>query len=414
MKINNYHNYNLTTLFQPYFILLFCIMHILYILDFYKPNLGWVEVLLDEIINHFWKNNQVSVITWNFNWQLPEIEKKWNITIHRVRAKNLFGYVLQWIKKWKSLTKNVDIIHANTFFSWIIGSYLSKKYKIKSVLHIHGFFGNYRNSLVEWNYFIKKLKVLKFKILEYLNIHWNFNKYICISRFVQDVVKVYYWVSRDKIELVYNWMDYEKWQNLIDTKQVEEIKQKYNLNKCFSLLFFWRIEKMKGLDFFLESLSTLQIKDLKVILIIHWDFQKFEEKIQQLKWTNIKHTNWIISAFNFENIQIEIIPWVTHETLANYIKAVSAVVLPSSMEPFGLAWLETCILWTPIIASNSWAIEEVVFWKVNFFEYWNKKDLQKAILNNYNWIFQEIPKKDFNLNKMFNSLEKIYKELINK
>lgn len=387
-------------------------MHILYILDFYKPNLGGVEVLLDAIINHFWENNQVSVLTWNFNWKLPEVEKKWNITIYRVRAKNLFDYVFQWIKKWKEIINNVDIIHANTFFSWIIWSKLSKKYKIKSVLHIHWFFGNYRNKLVEWNYFIKKLKVLKFKLLEYLNIHWNFDKYICISRFVQDVVKVYYWVSRDKIELVYNWMDYKKWQKWINKNKVKEIWKKYELNKYFSLLFFGRIEKMKGLDFFLESLPTLDIDNLKIILIIHWDFQKFKEKIQQLNWKNIKHTNWIISSFTLGKAQIEIIPWVKHETLANYISAVNAVVFPSSMEPFGLVWLETCVLWTPIIASNSWGIMEVVFWKVNFFEYWDIKNLQKSILKSYNWNFQNIPEKNFSLDKMFNQLEKNYKELI--
>lgn len=389
-------------------------MHILYILDFYKPNLGWVEVLLDEIINHFWKNNKVSVLTWNFNWKLPKTEKNWNITIYRVSAKNLFSYIFQWIKKWKKLINNVDIIHANTFYSWIIWSYLSQKYKIKSVLHIHWFFGNYRKKLVEWNYFIKKIKVLKFKLLEYLNIHWNFDKYICISRFVEDIIKIYYWISRNKIELVYNWMDYKKWGKLVNEKKIKEIKQKYKLDKYFSLLFFGRIEKMKGLDFFLESLKNSEINNLKVILIIHWDFKKFEEKILQLNWKNIKHKNWIISSFNFWKIQIEIIPWVEHKTLPNYISSVNAVVFPSSMEPFWLALLETCILQTPVIASNSWAIPEVAYWKINFFEYWDKNNLQNNILKSYNENYQQIPIKDFSLEKMFNKLEKIYRELLNK
>ena len=100
--------------------------------------------------------------------------------------------------------------------------------------------------------------------------------------------------------------------------------------------------------------------------------------------------------------------------MANYIKALNAVVFPSSMEPFGLVWLETCILSTPIIASNSWAIEEVIFWKVNLFEFWNTKNIQKAILNAYDWIYQQIPTKDFSLEKMFNKLKDIYKELLTK
>jgi len=201
---------------------------------------------------------------------------------------------------------------------------------------------------------------------------------------------------------------------LVNKEKINKIKQKYELDKYFSLLFFGRIEKMKGLDFFLESLVNLEIKNLKVILIIHWDFKKFEEKIQQLNWKNIKHKNWIISSFNFWEIQIEIIPWVEHKTLANYISSVNTVVFPSSMEPFWLALLETCVLQTPIIASNSWAIVEVVFWKVNFFEYPNIKDLQKTIFKSYNWDYQQIPTKDFSLEKMFDKLEKIYIELLNK
>jgi len=383
-------------------------MHILYILDFYKPNTWWIEILLDEIINHFWKNNKISVITWNFNNLLPEVEKKWNITIYRVKAKNLISYVLNWYKKWKQIIKDVDIIHWNSFYSWLISSKLAKKFNKKSILHVHGFFGNFRNYLLEWNYIQKKIKVLKFKLLEKLNTKWHFDKFIAVSKFTEDVLRFYYWIKWEKLELVYNWLDYEKWKQNINSSEVEKIQKQYNLKENFSILFIWRIEKVKWYNLLLESLANIKNTKINVIMIIYGDFKKFEQEIRNLWAKNIEYENNIIKKFSLNKIEINILNWMEHNKLANYIKAVSAVVFPSFTESFGYVWLETSIIWTPIIVSDNWAIPEVVFWKVKFFSVWNINELI-SILKETNWIkYEQIPYKNFCLKNTLKNIENIY------
>gem|GEM_PF-3095594 len=60
-------------------------MHILYILDFYKPNNGGIEILFDNIISRISKNHKVSIITFRYSDKLPKFEQiNEKINIYRV------------------------------------------------------------------------------------------------------------------------------------------------------------------------------------------------------------------------------------------------------------------------------------------------------------------------------------------
>lgn len=365
-------------------------MKILYILDFYKPNKWWVEVLFEQIINHFSKKNKISVITWNYNWELNEVEQNWNITIYRIKAKNLVHFIIKAYMFSKHIIHNIDIIHTSNFYSAFVASRLAKKYKKKSILHINWFFGNYRFKMID------KKRAYKFKLLEYWNIKWHFDKYIAVSRYMYDVAYFYYGIDHKKLKTIYNGIDYKKWKENIDAKKVENIKEKYKLQDNYSLLFYGRIEKIKWIDLLLESIKD--VDDIKLLLIVHWDIESLKENIKNLKIQD----------------KTTIIQWQEHNQIWNFIKAVDAVVFPSLTESFWYVGLETSILQTPLICSNIWAIPEVVFWKVNFFEVNNKNSLIQAIEKSKKWDFKQIPYKNFDIENTLKELEKIYKELINK
>ncbi len=364
-------------------------MHILYILDFYKPNKWWVEVLFEQIINHFSKKNKVSIITWNYNWKLKDTERHWNITIYRIKAKNLINFTFKAYIFTKHIIHNIDIIHTSNFYSAFTASRLSKKYKKKSILHINWFFGNYRFKMID------KLRAYKFKLLEYGNIKWHFNKYITVSKYMYDVAYFHYWIDHKKLKTIYNGIDYKKWEENINTKEVENLKEKYNLQDSYSLLFYGRIEKVKWIDLLLESIKD--IKDIKLLLIVHGHIESLKENIERF-WIKDKTI---------------IIEWQEHNKIANFIKAVDTVVFPSLTESFGYVGLETSILQTPLICSDIGAIPEVVFWKVNFFKVNNKNSLIQAIERSKKWDFEQIPYKNFDIDNTLKELEKVYEEVRN-
>jgi glycosyltransferase involved in cell wall biosynthesis len=391
-------------------------MHILYIIDFYKPNKWWVEVLMEQIIEHFSKENKISIITWNFNWKLPEIEKKWNITIYRVKSKNLFTYTFAAYKQAKKIINDIDIIHWNTWFSALVIWKLAKKYKKKSIIHVHGLFWNFRNFMIEdKSFIIKKIKVFKFKLLEKLIISQKVDYFIAISYFVRDVLNFYYWVNLQKIKIIPNAIDEKKWLSYIDIQKIEQIKNKYSLKNKYNILFYGRIEKNKWWDFYLETIPNLNLDNTNYVFIIHWDFKKFTKKLINLNLVNkdisqdLENGNIKIIKNNLaKNSNFIIVPWLKHEELVNWIKACNLVVIPSYMEPFWLVWLEVSLLDTPIVASNTWALHEVVFGKVNFFQTWHHNSFKKAIIDSKNWIFLEIPYRDFSIKKLINDLDNLY------
>lgn len=362
-------------------------MHILYILDFYKPNKWWIEILFEQIISHFSKKHKISIITWNYSWNLPTKEKSWNITIYRINAKNLTNYVFKWYNFSKNIVKDVNFIHTSNFYSALIWSRLAKKYKKKSILHINWFFWNYRFQMTNW------IKAQKFKILENMNINWNFNKYIVVSRYIFDVANFHYWIDKNKIEIIYNWIDYKSWKENINEIEIQKIQKIYNPENKFFLLFYGRVEKVKWIENLLESIRNIDW--IKLLLILHGNIAKIKK---------------IIKDFWIEN-KTQIINWKPHTEIPNYIKASNCVVFPSLIESFGYVALETSILNVPLLCTNIWAIPEIAYWKVNFFEPKNSKSLEDSIKKSIKNKFEIIPEKNFDIKNTLEKLEKVYFEM---
>ena len=131
---------------------------------------------------------------------------------------------------------------------------------------------------------------------------------------------------------------------------------------------------------------------------------------------NIPNSKLILLASNFWNDgcfkeiwkNIFLYPAVEHHKLPNWIKASDVVVFPSITESFGYVGLETSLLGTPLVASDMWAIPEVVFWKVSFFNPFDEEELKKALIKAYNGEFDIIPEKDFDILNTIKHLERIY------
>ena len=69
--------------------------------------------------------------------------------------------------------------------------------------------------------------------------------FICVSKYVYDILKFTYWVEDDRLHLVYNGLDIKSFK--YDTNEVEKIKKKINPTNDFVYLFYGRKEKVKML-----------------------------------------------------------------------------------------------------------------------------------------------------------------------
>ena len=341
---------------------------------------------MQQIIKHFSQQHQVFVLTWRYSSSLPAEENLFGAKIFRVDAKNLYDFYLKWRKFTKNLVSEIDLIHSNTYFSAFIWDYLSKKYKKPHFAHVHWAFWRLWDQMVDWKF--QFLKSLKFKLLEKKIFSMKAN-FICVSKYVYDILKFTYWVEDDRLHLVYNGLDIKSFK--YDTNEVEKIKKKINPTNDFVYLFYGRKEKVKNVGMLINAFKKLNLPKTKLILILT-DFWKDVVK-QQL-------------ASN-----IEIYSWIEHKNLPNWIKAANVVVFPSLVESFGYVGLETSLLNVPLVASNMGAIPEIVFWKVRFFNPFDENDLIKALKDAKNWNFEIIPAKNFDLCHTLVGLEKLYYEV---
>ncbi len=372
-------------------------MKILFILELYKPHIWWVEILFDNLIKWLIEEwHKVTVITSRFDNKLKKYEEiNKNLEIHRVWT-NRYNFMRNCIRKWIKLAQDHDIIHATTYNSAIPASIVWRITKKKVILTVHEIFGKlrYRFTWRKW-FFFKTFESLIFK--------FNFEKFICVSNYTKNSLRVHFWLQDKKLITVYNGIDYNhRNKSIFTTKAIIEIKKHHKLENEYTWLYFGRAWISKWLKYYIQAIPEVikKIPNFKAILIV-WESKnnpvKYEKELIKKLWIE-KNIIWL--------------PWVEYKKLWEYILASDCVIVPSLVEWFGFSAAETCALWQQLVVSNVASLTEVVSGKINFAEPSNSSDIAKKIINFYNKKYEIIPDKKFYWkNNIKNTLD-IYKEIL--
>ncbi len=371
-------------------------MKILFILDLFKPHIWWVEILFDNVINKLVEKwNEVIILTSKYSKNVLKYEKTWNIEIYRV-GHNRYDFMLYSIFKWIKLAKKCDIIHSTTYNSAIPSSIIAKLSWKKIVLTVHEIF---------WKLWYKFMwgKWFFFKLFESLIFKFPFDKYICVSNYTKNNLRIYFWLDDKKLITIYNWIDYSVWdRSKVSENDLKEIIDKYELKNCFTWLFFGRSWISKWLSNYIESIPDIvkKIPNFKAFLIVSESNNnkaiKEKELIKKLKIE--KNIIWINS--------------VKHSDLKKYILASNVVIVPSLVEWFWFAACETCAIKKELIVSELASLPEVVSWKINYINPSDIKTIVKAFEKSFNNNYQNIAEKIFSWDENIDKTLDIYKEVL--
>lgn len=370
-------------------------MKILFILDLYKPHIWGVEILFENLITWLTKKwNEIIILTSRYDKSLEKHEKlDKNIEIYRV-GHNRYDFMFYSLKKWLKLAKKVDIIHTTTYNSAIPASIIWIISRKKVVLTVHEIF---------WQLWYKFLwfKWFFYKVFEALIFKFPFNKYICVSNYTKNSLRVHFWIKDDKLVTIYNWIDYEFWnKNNFNESNYQNIKKELWIENNYVWLFYWRAWISKGLEFYIQAIPDIvkYIKDFKAVIISPNSSNNPIYKIKEM-----------INALDI-NKYIVLIPWVKNKELPNYILSSDFVIIPSLAEWFWFAVWEVSALWQQLITTNVAAIPEVASWKVNFIEPWNVDDITEKVIDFKNWIYETINEKKFSWEENLNKTLIVYAE----
>lgn len=200
---------------------------------------------------------------------------------------------------------------------------------------------------------------------------------IAVSSFTKNLLKTYYQVKSDKIDVVHNGINADEFdipldeQNPLDTLKQAGFK---------IVLFLGRLTLQKGPDYFLKAAKrTLEYYPKAVFLIVgsgDMEGQLVNEAV------NLGISDKVLFA-----------GFLRGKMLTQAFKAADLFVMPSVSEPFGLTALESVAAGTPAIISKQSGVSETMshVLKVDF---WDVEEMANQIIAVLNFSSLHVALKD--------------------
>jgi len=376
-------------------------MKILFVLEFYPPHIGGVEIVFKNLAEGLVKEgHEVTIVTQRLN-RTKKQEIVNGVSIFRINclsSRYLFTFLS--IPKVFNLAKQADIIHTTTyngaFPSWIAARLLRKP----SIITIHEILGKSWLTFGNLNWFTAKLH----QFLERLIIFLNFDCFVSVSESTKRNLLKHDSKLEKKSVVVYNGVDYD----FFNSKKYDgkKIRKKLGLNKKFVYLFYGRPGISKGLEYLIKAVPKISknIPNSKFLAIVsgHGTFEKSYEQILKL-----------INKLNIKNNMILLNP-VPRKELPNYIKAADCVVVPSLTEGFGFTAAESSAMGKAIVASNTDSLPEVVSGKYVLVKSASPKAIARGVELVYRKKVKIRERKKFSLNDNIENYQRVYKQLLMK
>jgi len=261
--------------------------------------------------------------------EIEKLELGSNFKIIFLNSPNRFWWNLWALPNY--LRQNpVDIFHTQ----YIAPFWLPKN--IKLVLTIHD---------ISFNFFpkyIKKSDLFFLKTLLPRSIR-RADKIITVSQSEQEQIINFYKIQPEKIDFVYNGVDYENFAKEFSEEEKEKVRQKYNLPQKF-LLYIGTFQPRKNIPVLIKAIKSL---DIKLILAGNRNARNFDKKI-----------NEVIEKNNFQN-KVIFPGWIDEEDKPALLQIADCFVFPSLYEGFGIPIVEAMAAGTPVISSNKTSLPEV-------------------------------------------------------
>lgn len=227
--------------------------------------------------------------------------------------------------------------------------------KLKIIYHEHGLI-----------YASDKTGKTPFWYIPYLNFFKNKIDYvIAISKIIEEKYIKNTKIKREKIKLIYNYVNVEKYSREKITKDIKEKRKKLKLNDDdFVIGFAGRLIKRKGWMELLES--AILLKDKRIKFLIAGIGPDKEKMLNFIKENNLEEKTIYLGYIN---------------NMVWFYSLLDCFVISSHWEPMGLTHIEAQSMKVPVIVSNVPALNETIQDKKNglFFASKDSNDLADKI-----------------------------------
>lgn len=273
----------------------------------------------------------------------PEIvlihHRKSNLPIYKI-AEEAITPKVPYLREREINRLDLDIIHFNAIpWSW----YLTvTKLEIPSITTVHG--------TIHWDdphlddYTPRVLRALKKSLEKKVSKH--ITHFIAISRHVHHVLVNKLNISSSKIDVIYLPIDHTVFKPL-NSREVERIKAKYEIKSRY-ILHVSAFSRRKNPETLFRSFYIVREKVRDLILVIVGSGWNRNALIQKL-----------INELGLQE-SVRMLGWLPREDLVALYNGAELLLFPSLHETFGFPLVEAMACGCPVVASNAYAIPEVV------------------------------------------------------
>jgi len=275
------------------------------------------------------------------NLQVQGIKVDFTFPFQEPRNKRLLETIFRNVLMSGTL-QEVDLIHCHTWYTHLAGCLLKQLLGKPLVLTAH--------SLEPHRPWKEEQLGPGYRVSTWMEktTYQNADGVIAVSRSMQNDVRELYGVPVEKVRVIYNGIDVERYKPTYNL----EVLTRYGIDpeKPY-ILFVGRITHQKGIMHLLRAAAYLE-KGVQVVLCATdpdtEDLgREMAHRIEELKAQNGLRIIWVSSFVPTDDI----IPLYSHAAI---------FVCPSIYEPFGIINLEAMACGTPVVATAVGGIKEVV------------------------------------------------------
>jgi len=263
--------------------------------------------------------------------------------IHKLRfTGNSIPFLRNLIFPFNSLSilKKFNLIHTQYHPSIFAGNTAAKFLKKTHVFTYHGF-----APIRSWRNYKQKLKMIDHRLGTFLALRSKISKIIAVSHFLEEELMQKYFVQKDKIRVVYNGVDAERFNPNLSGNSIKKL---YRLENCPVVLYLGRLSPYKGLQFLVKAIPGVlrEVPDAKFLVggAMRYDVADLSRLIKSPK---VKET-------------IVFTGYVSDRKVPELYAACDVFCYPSLWEGFGMTPAEAQACGKPVVAFNNCAIPEVV------------------------------------------------------
>lgn len=313
-------------------------MRLVYVLEYYYPNIGGVETLFKSLIESLaQEGHQITIITSQVTPDSRLKEKQGNIQIIRMPFNNRylftflgFFYILPHIR-------NCQLVHTTSYNAAIPAFFAAKLFGKQVIITFHEVWADLWHQLPYMGKLSKKIHYL----FEQLLLKLPFHHFVGVSQSTtNNLIKA--GIKKEQVTTIYNGIDYADFQVTATKPSLK--------NNSFTYTYFGRLGISKGLDLLMEAIPIIsaQHPNSQFQLIVPKVPTYFLQKVLSFIKVN-KLENKVILKHH-----------LSFDALKEAIASSDCIVIPSYSEGFCFAAVETIAIGTPIISSNQTALKEVI------------------------------------------------------